>query len=241
MNLILASSSPRRREILMHLQLPFVVQAADIDETPHIDEAPDVMVLRLSREKAHAIARLVTSDSVILAADTTVVLDGESIGKPRDAADADAILRRLRGRPHQVFTGIALVKRRAPRDSRPLQHPELVKDALRPAQDAGFSYKLNHVCVKDENTYWSSLCETRVHTRDYSDDEIARWIATGRLYDKAGAYAIQDPDFNPVARIEGCYLNVMGLPLCEVIRGLNALGVMIEAQEPIPHDWSNES
>jgi MAF protein len=241
MNLILASSSPRRREIIAHLSLSFVIQAADVDETPRHGESPVAMVLRLSREKARTIARIAPVNSIILAADTTVVLDGESIGKPRDASEADAILRRLRGRPHQVFTGIALAKCRAPRDSSPLQHPELVKDALRPVQDAGFSYKLNHVWVKDENTYWSSLCETRVHIRDYSDDEIARWIATGRLYDKAGAYAIQDPDFNPVARIEGCYLNVMGLPLCEVIRGLNALGVMIEAQEPIPHNWSNES
>jgi MAF protein len=205
MNLILASSSPRRREILAQLQIPFTVRPADIDETPHDGESPDAMVLRLSREKAHAIARPASTDTIILAADTTVVLDGENIGKPQDAVDADAILRRLRGRPHQVFTGVTMLC------AMPNHQPQT----------------------------WSSLCETRVHMRDYGDDEIARWIATGKLYDKAGAYAIQDADINPVARIVGCYLNVMGLPLCEVIRGLNALGVRVELEEPLPHDWSH--
>ena len=108
MNLILASASARRREILAHLNLPFTIQVADIDETPHDGEPPDAMVLRLSREKAQAIARIVAPDSLIIAADTTVALDGESIGKPRDAAEADAILRRLRGRAHQVFTGVTM-------------------------------------------------------------------------------------------------------------------------------------
>ena len=72
--------------------------------------------------------------------------------------------------------------------------------------------------------------------RSYSDDELRAYIASASPFDKAGAYAIQDQDFHPVERIEGCYMNVMGLPLCEVIRGLRALGVALEVREPIRHD-----
>ncbi|MCA1554976.1 MAG: Maf family protein, partial [Chloroflexi bacterium] len=100
MRLILASSSPRRREILSFLPMPFVVQSADVDETPLAHESPREMVLRLSRMKARAITAHERETEFVLAADTTVALDGESIGKPRDAEDAERILRRLRGRAH---------------------------------------------------------------------------------------------------------------------------------------------
>jgi septum formation protein len=122
---------------------------------------------------------------VIVGADSVVVLDGRALGKPRDAADAGRMLAELRGRPHEVISGVAL--------------------------------------VAAEGCHRGAV-RTRVEMRPYADEEIERYVASGRPLDKAGAYAIQDRAFGPVERIDGCYLNVVGLPLCEVSRGLRALG-----------------
>ena len=242
--LILASSSPRRRELIAHLQLPFVVQSADVDETPSHGELPRDLVLRLSRAKADVVARMNPNGaSVVLAADTIVALDGDIIGKPRDAADAEAILKRLRGRAHQVFTGATITRTPTPNRSTSAKN---AGQAVRNSTEQGkgicpLPRDEQHVAGEgwggDSNGgSWSSVCETLVHMRNYSDDELRAYIASQSPFDKAGAYAIQDETFRPVARIVGCYLNVMGLPLCEVIRGLQALGVAVDAREPIPHE-----
>jgi len=111
-DLILASGSPRRRELLAQLGLRFTVRAVDIDETPRPNETPEEYVLRLALEKAAAGAaagaEMEASDTLVLAADTIVILDGELLGKPADAAEARAMLGRLAGREHQVATGVAL-------------------------------------------------------------------------------------------------------------------------------------
>ncbi len=109
-SLVLASASPRRRELLGQLGLRFTVAAADIDETPHPAEAPEAYVLRLAREKARAVAGRFPG-AWVLAADTTVVLGPELLGKPRDEAEARAMLSRLSGRTHEVHTGVALAGR----------------------------------------------------------------------------------------------------------------------------------
>ncbi len=103
--LVLASGSPRRRELLALFGLPFEVRPADVDETPRPGEDPEVYVLRLAEEKAAAVA---AADELVLGADTTVVLDGEILGKPVDAADAQTMLARIAGREHVVLTGVAL-------------------------------------------------------------------------------------------------------------------------------------
>ncbi|MFP2928829.1 Maf family protein [Pyxidicoccus sp. 3LG] len=110
MSLVLASASPRRRELLSQLGLTFTVFAADIDETPHAGEAPEGYVLRLAREKARAVAAR-HPGAWVLAADTTVVLGPELLGKPRDAEEARSMLARLSGRTHEVHTGVALAGR----------------------------------------------------------------------------------------------------------------------------------
>lgn len=190
-----------------YLKRPFDVRSANIDETPGANEAPISLVQRLSRQKASVVAAMVeSSDTLVLAADTIVVIDGEIINKPLDASHAEAILRQLRGRMHQVFTGLTLARTRS--DSTPI---------------------------------WASVCESHVYMRPFSDDEMRASIATGGVFDKAGAYAIQDPLFHPVARIDGCYMNVMGLPLCELIRGLRECGEVIEAHEPIRHNCLREN
>ncbi|MDP2321540.1 MAG: Maf family protein [Acidobacteriota bacterium] len=108
MNLILASRSPRRAELLAAAGISFEVLAADIDETPREGEAPGAYVERLAIEKARAVLAL-RPDATVLGADTTVTIDGLILGKPVDASEATAMLRRLRGRAHDVFTGVALV------------------------------------------------------------------------------------------------------------------------------------
>lgn len=105
-DVILASSSPRRRELLALVGIPHTVVPADIDETPEPDEAPAALVTRLAREKALRIARD-APHALVVAADTVVVLDGEILGKPASVADAEATIARLSGRTHTVATGIA--------------------------------------------------------------------------------------------------------------------------------------
>jgi septum formation protein len=105
LNLVLASASPRRRELLAGLGLRFTVRPAGVDETPRDGEEPGAYVLRLAQEKAAVVAR---DGEIVLAADTTVVVDGEILGKPVDEEDARRMLRRLSGREHEVLTGLAL-------------------------------------------------------------------------------------------------------------------------------------
>jgi len=176
--LILASNSPRRRQLLALAGWEFSVSAADVDESQFANELPTDYVLRLAETKARAIEA--DADQMILAADTAVVDRTDILGKPKDNADAIAMLKRLRGHTHQVYTGIALLR---------LSDGLLLKD----------------------------LCVTDVPMRDYSDEEIREYVATGDPLDKAGAYAIQHPQFQPVASLSGCYASVMGLPVCHVI------------------------
>jgi len=108
--LILASGSPRRRELLAHLGVPFEVAPADVDEAWRSGEPAEDLVRRLAVEKAQAVAANAGDDVVVLAADTVVVLDGDVLGKPSDADDAAAMLARLAGRLHVVLTGVAVAR-----------------------------------------------------------------------------------------------------------------------------------
>jgi MAF protein len=192
--------------LLGALGISFRIVVADIDESAHSGETPEALAVRLAVTKACTVATRVTAsngrsdvqptdDAVILAADTVVALGGSILGKPSDEAEALSMLSALRGRPHRVVTGLALVA-------------------------AG-------------EVAWSSSMQTTVWMRSYGQDEIAAYIASGRPLDKAGAYGIQDADFQPVERIDGCYTNVVGLPLCEVARALGAIeyrGPLLTAQ-----------
>lgn len=191
-SILLASASPRRRELLSLLGLPFSVVVADVDETDDDGESPQAMVQRLSRAKALAVAAR-HPHALVIAADTTVALDGESLGKPADAAEATVMLRALRGRPHQVYSGLT-------------------------------------VTLNDR--FLTDLVESIVWMRDYSDDEIARYVTNGDPLDKAGAYAVQHVGFRPAHRVEGCFANVMGLPLCHLTRTLARLGVTVPVDVP---------
>jgi len=190
--LILASNSPRRRQLLALGGWSFRITPVEVDEAPLPGEHPRLYVLRLAENKARAAAARSDSGAIVVAADTTVADGGRILGKPSDAVEADAMLRSLRGRTHQVYTALAVYQPST---------GQLLTD-------------------------W---CLTDVPMRDYTDEEMHAYIATGDPFDKAGAYAIQHPEFNPVDQLTGCYANVMGLPLCHLSRTLAKLGVKPEA------------
>lgn len=184
-NILLASASPRRRELLKLLHVPFDSISTDTDEARLDHESAPGMVERLSHLKANA-AHTKSPDALVIAADTDVELvstEGEHaiLGKPRDPQEARAMLQALRNRPHNVFTGLTLA---------------------------------------DGTARETELIHTRVYMRDYSDGEIERYIASGDPFDKAAGYAVQHQNFRPVERVEGCFANVMGLPLCRLYHAL---------------------
>ncbi len=180
---ILASASPRRRDLLTLIGVPHAVRPADIDETYLPGERPVAHAERLAREKAVALGE---PDAVVIGSDTIVVVDGDVLGKPADEAEAAAMLRRLSGRSHVVMTGVAVAWR-----GRVASGVEKVGVTLRPL----------------------------------SDDDIARYIATGEPMDKAGAYGIQGYGATIVMRVDGDYFAVMGLALNRLVGLLEGMGL----------------
>jgi len=180
--LVLASTSPRRAEILRQSGIPFVVRPACVDESLLAGETPEDYVTRLAEWKARAIEA--HPEEQVLGADTTVVVDGEMLAKPADAADASRMLRALAGRAHEVLTGICLKR-----------GDRVVRDHAR----------------------------TRVWFVPLSDTEIAEYVASGEPMDKAGGYAIQGHASKFIPKIEGCYFNVVGLPVALVYLRLREL------------------
>jgi septum formation protein len=194
MKLILASASPRRAEILRDAGISFSVLSSAIDETPVPGETPQQLVQRLANAKAELVVARSVGPAIILAADTEVVLESQTLGKPRSANDARRMLEMLSGRTHSVVTGVSLVRL-----------PEM-----------------------DRRQFVEN---TNVHFQKLSQDEISRYLSTGEPFDKAGAYAIQGRAGRYIPRIEGCYFNVVGLPLARVVAELHELG-WAEDSEP---------
>ena len=191
--LVLASASPRRRELLAQAGFSFEVHPAHIPEDPLPAEDPIAYVVRLAREKADAVFAQLSATQPssngaaalqVLGADTTVTLDNHILGKPEDPADAARMLRMLSGRTHRVITGVAVVT---------------------------------------SNTTEVAAEVTGVQFLALSDEEIAEYIATGEPMDKAGAYAIQGRAARWIPRVQGCYFNVVGLPIALVSTILESL------------------
>lgn len=218
--LILASNSPRRKQLLTLAGWEFYVVIPTVDESALPGETPWDYVRRLALTKAQVVLEGphigLPDEAVILAADTAVVdfveqepdrtggfnpRNAEILGKPASAAEAEAMLRRLRGKVHKVYTGLAVLR---------------ASDCL----------TLTDVVVTD------------VPMRDYSDDEIEAYIASGDPFDKAGAYAIQHPVFRPVQNLHGCYANVMGLPICRAADLLEQAGLASPSDMAERCQWS---
>lgn len=200
--LILASASPRRRELLSLLRLPFEVMVSDVEEEDLLDEPPRAVAETLARRKTDAVvAQLSNSPGIcVIGADTVVAVEAgstTSLAKPRDADEARFMLRMLSGRTHTVYTGVALSWR-----------PPL----------------MGH--VSPGGCYTSSrLVDTQVTFRELTDGMIDAYIATGEPFDKAGAYGIQGFASAFVEAVCGDYFNVVGLPVATVGKMLEEAGI----------------
>ncbi len=209
--LFLASASPRRRQMLTRLGLPFIVGVAPVDEDAASERyrgPVEGLAEWLAKHKAAAARSMPeAAGRLVVTADTTVLLNDTILGKPRDAAHARQLLRTLRDREHHVVTGVA------------------VSGTL----DGKFSMR-------------SASCITPVRMRAYSEAEIAAYVATGDPMDKAGGYGIQHPSFQPTRSIDGCYLNVVGLPLCVLVDLLVEFNVYPAVPRPGAADcpWSEK-
>jgi MAF protein len=191
--LILASGSPRRRELIALIGWEVEVRSVDVDESEHPGEGGLDLARRLAAEKAREAAARFGKSALILAADTVVESGGKILGKPTSTQEAREMLMSLRGKSHQVHSAIALVN-------------------------------------PDTGQLQIDACSTEVPMRTYSQAEVETYVQGGSPLDKAGAYGIQDDDFKPVHidQMTGCYANVVGLPLCHVVRTMRKFG-----REPI--------
>ena len=212
--LVLASKSPRRRQLISLLGCEFAVNPAEVNEEIFQHELPGEYVKRVALEKALFTYRKMSKysgmESLVIGADTSVVVWSrnskpgiisddkrevasinrirfEILGKPSDLAEARRVLFRLRGRVHQVISAIAVIRGR-------------------------------------DGQQFVDTCITDVPMRRYTDEEVTAYVASGDPLDKAGSYAIQHSEFHPVQNLQGCYANVMGLPLCHLMRTLRKAG-----------------
>lgn len=197
--LILASASPRRRELLGRLGVPFEIVPSNAEEIVPDGAAPEAVAVELALVKARVVA-VDYPGRVVIGADTVVAIGKSILGKPRDDAEAVAMLRLLRGRWHTVSTGVAV--------------------------------------VRDDQT-WQDVVTASVRMREYGDEEIARYVASGEPRDKAGAYAVQGLGGALVAEVRGSELTVVGLPLRRLAELLVAAGVDLPVDPAVIADrWS---
>ena len=193
MKLILASTSPRRAQILRDAGISFSVVSSAVDETPYAGETPQQMVQRLANAKAELVSARAVGPAILIAADTVVVVDGQILGKPRSTDDARRMLQLFSGRTHSVVTGVSLIRL-----------PEM-----------------------DRRQFVET---TLVTFAPLTREDISRYLATEEPFDKAGAYAIQGYAGRYIPRVEGCYFNVVGLPLARLVATLQELGWSAEQE-----------
>lgn len=202
--IILASQSPRRKELLEQIGLEFEICPAKGEEII-TETIPEEVVMELSKQKAEEVAAMVSSygehhkeittpsDILVIGADTVVAYDGKILGKPKDEADAKEMLTMLSGNTHSVFTGVTLV----------------FIDKSGRAGELVFYEK------------------TDVKMHPISETEIDRYIATGEPMDKAGSYGIQGKCAIYIEKIDGDYNNVVGLPITRIYQELKKIGIDI--------------
>lgn len=188
--IILASASPRRRELLSNLGMVFDIFPADIEETidPFLDPAD--LVKDLAWQKANHIVNKVDSPAIIIGSDTTVVIDNKILGKPADFNEAFDMLSTLSGRTHKVFTGICVIE-------------------------------------IPQNKTITDYESTEVTFKKLSPEEIKNYISTGEPMDKAGSYGIQAIGSTLVVSVNGCYNNIVGLPVYKLSEILKQFDVNI--------------
>ena len=188
--IVLASASPRRKELLEQIGISFEVIASNVNENIQYQDNPDRYVEQLALMKAQEVARRVNPGHLIIGSDTIVLLDNEILGKPENDQDAFNTIKRLSGKSHFVFTGVAIIE-------------------------------------AAEGKTMVSHAKTKVKFRDVEDDEIMAYIKSGEPADKAGSYGIQGKGAVLVEGIDGCYFNVVGLPISCLCSMLKSFGVEV--------------
>lgn len=200
--LVLASSSPRRHQILERLGVEFTVHSGpDIEQAEEAVETAGMNAIDVASARALAKARASAfqlKEGTVIGVDTVVDMEGLVLGKPTDRDTAIDMLKLLRGRDHRVVTAVTMV------------------DGA--SGESVSKYQVTHVTM-----------------RDYGDEEIRSYIQSQDFLDKAGSYGIQDASFSPVLSVKGCYLNVVGLPVCLVVKMLHQLGIALKI--PMVTDW----
>ncbi|MFL2803766.1 MAG: Maf family protein [Dehalococcoidia bacterium] len=195
MKLILASSSPRRRELIETLGVDYdFISPHFIERKPLGFESPMEYVIRMSLLKSLSVTSIVDNDVLIIGSDTVVVHESNILLKPVDSDDASRMLESLRNKSHEVYTGICLLS---------LGSKKVITD----------------------------FETTIVNMRDFSSEEISKYIESGEYVDKAGSYAIQSDEFHPVNNISGCYPSVVGLPVCKIARYLDKFNIKIQIEQ----------
>ncbi|WP_041722570.1 Maf family protein [Caldicellulosiruptor saccharolyticus] len=187
---VLASSSPRRIELLKQFGIKFDIVPSNVDEIIDPDLPPEKNAMNLAKKKAEEVFRRLgesAKDSLIISADTIVFIEGTILGKPSNEEEAFYMLKKISAKRHTVFTGVCIID-----------------DSCR------------QILVDFEKSY--------VYIKQMSDEEILRYIKTGEPFDKAGAYAIQGFGSLIVEKVEGCFYNVVGLPLYKLNTMLQKLG-----------------
>ena len=178
---VLASKSPRRRELLKKIGVQAEIMRANVDESSIGELSPEKTVTELALLKASDVAKYFRGDTYVIGADTVVSLDGEIFGKPQNIEDAKNMLRKLSGKKHSVYTGYCVVH-----------------------------CKSGNIVSRYE--------KTDVYFKELSDREIDAYIKTREPMDKAGAYGIQEKGSMFVEKIDGDYFNVVGLPVCALVK-----------------------
>jgi len=197
--IVLASASPRRFDLLTQLGLEFEVLPSCLEETLEEGLAPSQVVLRLAEDKARAVAsleKILAEPSLVLGADTIVVLNGQILGKPSSRADAIEMLSALSGKRHDVYTGVSIVR--------------TMKGSPEPTRTLSSRYEISSV-----------------YFRKIERAEIEAYVRTPEPMDKAGSYALQGLGSAFVERIEGCYTNIIGLPIPLTVQMTRQAGVKI--------------
>jgi len=205
-HLVLASRSPRRAEILTQLGVAFIVDAANLDESPVVGESPREHVLRLATAKCLSVAARHGADAVVLGADTTVDVDGEIFGTPRDIDDARQMLLRLAGRTHHVHTAVCVT-------------------GYEPGHEPGHQ-------TGEQTSYQAVLDSATVTMTPIAADALERYLLTGESLDKAGAYAVQGQAGVFVAQVSGDLSTVIGLPIPLVQQLLRPFGLLPPQPRP---------
>ena len=205
-HLVLASRSPRRAEILTQLGVAFIVDAANLDESPVVGESPREHVLRLATAKCLSVAARHGADAVVLGADTTVDVDGEIFGTPRDIDDARQMLLRLAGRTHHVHTAVCVTG---------------YQPGYQPGQQPG-----------EQTSYQAVLDSATVTMTPIAADALEQYLLTGESLDKAGAYAVQGQAGVFVAQVSGDLSTVIGLPIPLVQQLLRPFGLLPPQPRP---------